>query len=130
MYVPTWDRLETCDGDSMYGLFQSSTLEFRDASGKHQIMRFRDIAEVTIDRGGFLADAALATITTTRGQTVCARVAHGEIALDRFGTIQRHKLRNVRRIVPGLARVRHHFVSKQNRFDKRSKIRPHTGVDS
>jgi Nuclease-related domain len=125
MYVPTWDRLETSQGDSIYGLFLSPSLEFRDSSGRRQTVPFRDVREIAIQAGGFLADASRATITTNRRQVVRTAIAHGEIALDRFGTVQRHKLRNLTRIVPGIARMRHQLAAVPEEPHRGSKMPSH-----
>ncbi len=124
MYVPTWDRIETREGESMYGLFTSAAIEFRDAGGQRRSLPYRDIAEVRLAPGGFFADASDATIRTLRGELVKTRIAHGELAPDRFGVVQRHKLRNLTRIVPGVARLRHRHGPNGNGQTVGSKMRP------
>jgi hypothetical protein len=103
--VPTWDRIETTGGDSMYGLFKQPSLVFRDGSMKRSSIPFAEIAEVRLQPGGWFSDASDATILLLTGEVVRARVAFGDLRLDRFGPVQVHKLRNLRRIVPGVARL-------------------------
>ncbi|MBV9173263.1 MAG: NERD domain-containing protein [Chloroflexi bacterium] len=108
MYIPTWDRVETHAGDSIYGLFTDAALHFVDALGQNWTMPFRHIAEVRLEQGGFLADGVEATIRTTQRDVLHTRIALGHVVLDHFGSVQCHKLRNLRRILPGVARLRRH----------------------
>ena len=103
--APTWDRIETTRGDSIYGLFRQPALVFKDGSMKRSSIPFADIAEVELQPGGLFADASDATILLLNGEVVRSRVAFGDLRLDRFGPVQVHKLRNLRRIVPGVARL-------------------------
>jgi hypothetical protein len=106
-------------------LFTSPRLEFRDANGQPRRLAYRDIAEVQIELGAFLAEASPARIRTMGGQVVNAKVAQGELAIDRFGVVQTHRLRNLRRIVPGVARLRYrNNVPSRNRHAAGSKMRP------
>jgi hypothetical protein len=106
-HVPTWDRIETNQGESMYGLFTEPALSFTDASGTRSSIPFANIAAVQLRPGGFFSDASEAAITLLTGEVVQTRISFGDIRLDRFGSVQVHKLRNLRRIVPGVSRLRH-----------------------
>jgi len=53
LYVPTWDRIETKSGESMYGLFCQQTLAFTDASMRQLSIPFRDVIEARLAPGGF-----------------------------------------------------------------------------
>jgi len=105
-HVPTWDRVETVQGELMYGLFTQPALVFKDRSMKKSTIPFADVAEVRLKRGGLFSDASDATIQLLTGEVVQTRVAFGNLRLDRFGSVQVHKLRNLRRIMPGVACIR------------------------
>jgi hypothetical protein len=104
--VPTWDRVETTLGEVIYGLFSQPTLDFGDASMKRSTIPFADIAEVRLQPGGLFSAASEASIRLVSGEVVQTRVGFGDIRLERFGALQVHKLRNLTRIVPGVARLR------------------------
>jgi hypothetical protein len=109
-HVPTWDRIETTQGESMYGLFSQPAFVFTDASMRRSSIPFTEVAEVRLEPGHLFSDASDAMIKLLTGEVVRTRVAFGDIQLDRFGSVQVHKLRNLKRIVPGVARLRGRMV--------------------
>jgi hypothetical protein len=119
-HVPTWDRIETTHGESMYGLFNQPALMFRDTSMRQLSIPFSEVAEVQLEPGHFLSDASEAKIKLLTGEILHARVAFGDIRLDRFGSVQVHKLRNLRRILPGVARFRGRVVPAASPRGRRS----------
>ena len=102
--LPTWDRVLTNEHEWINGTFVERELSFKDMRGRRQVIPFAKIAAVDLHReGSFSAHDTLA-ITYTDGTRQTYESVGGDIRLNRFkGEVQTHKLRNITRVVVGIA---------------------------
>jgi hypothetical protein len=104
--VPTWDRVQTTRGEWINGVITDEAFVFEDPEIGQCGVLYAEILEIGLSRSGWLSDWDDLTVTRTGGRVQHGRCAGGEVHLNRFGQLQHHRLRNVRRIVPSLARLR------------------------
>ena len=101
--VPTWDRVLTTGGDWINGVLQDPGLTFDQASFGRRTIAYSDITDIELNRSGWLSPHDEMVIQHRGGYPEQVRASGGEVRLEHFGTLQRHKLRNLRRIRPSLA---------------------------
>jgi Nuclease-related domain len=101
--VPTWDLVLTTNNEWMNGIIQGSELTFRGTDRRRYALPYMDIHAISLQRTGFFSAYDQMTVQYTNGSTKVFHSVGGEIHLQRVGERQVHQLRNVNRIVVGVA---------------------------
>jgi hypothetical protein len=101
--VPTWDRVLTTGGDWINGVLLDAELAFDQADFGRRSLAYSEISHVQLNRSGWLSAHDEMAIQHRDGYVEQVHASGGEVRLEHFGTVQRHKLRNLRRIRPSLA---------------------------
>jgi hypothetical protein len=104
--VPTWDRVQTTRGEWINGVLVDEAFVFQEPDSGPCSVPYAEILEIGLARRGWLSDWDELVVVRTGGRVQQGRCAGGEVRLERFGELQHHRLRNVRRVVPSLARLR------------------------
>jgi hypothetical protein len=104
--VPTWDRVQTTRGEWINGVLVDKAFVFQEPDSGPCSVPYAEILEIGVARRGWLSDWGELVVVRTGARVQQGRCAGGEVRLERFGELQRHRLRNIRRIVPSLARLR------------------------
>ena len=81
-------------------------LAFDQADYGRRRLAYSDISDVQLSRSGWLSAHDEMAIQRRGGDVEHVHVSSGEVRLEHFGTVQRHKLRNLQRIRPSLACLR------------------------
>lgn len=103
--VPTWDRVQTTRGEWINGVLVDQAFVFQEPDSGPCGVPYAEIVEVDLTRRGWLSDWDDLVVVRTGGRVQHGRCAGGEVRLERFGELQHHRLRNIRCIVPSLARL-------------------------
>jgi len=101
--VPTWDLILTINNEWMNGIIQDRELTFRGTDGRRYALPYAAIHSISLQRTGFFSAHDQMTVQYTNGSTQVFHSVGGEIHLQRVGEHQVHQLRNVNRIVVGVA---------------------------
>jgi hypothetical protein len=102
--LPTWDLVITTKSERLNGIIVEAVLPVKDKHGRPQSISYSLIDSIDLRREpGFSAYDEL-VVTYTNGQRKAFQSDSSEIHLRRFGgEVQTHKLRNLNRVVVGIA---------------------------
>jgi len=103
--VPTWDRVQTTRGEWINGVLVDEAFVFQEPDSGLCGVPYAEVLEIGLARRGWLSDWDDLVVVRTGGRVQHGRCAGGEVRLEHFGELQHHRLRNLRRIVPSLARL-------------------------
>lgn len=101
--IPTWDLILTTQGEVINGILQGKTFDFRDTQGRTHRLPYASIAQITFQRSGVLSAFDELTVSMIDGSSKHFQSVSGELHLERFGDHQTHKLRNINRLIVGIA---------------------------
>ncbi len=87
----------------MNGIIQDRELTFRGTGRRRYALPYTAIHSISLQRTGFFSAHDQMTVQYTNGSTQVFHSVGGEIHLQRVGERQIHQLRNVNRIVVGVA---------------------------
>lgn len=104
--LATWDHILTTDNEDINGIIEDTTFTFKDTDGHIQNIPYAQIHSIEFQRAGLLSPYDDMIIYYTDGKKRTFRSTSGEIHLERFGQRQTHKLRNITRVVVGIANKR------------------------
>ncbi|MBV9690563.1 MAG: NERD domain-containing protein [Ktedonobacteraceae bacterium] len=102
--LSTWDRILTTDNDWINGTITDRDFCYKDTNGCTHCIPYASIRELELRREGTFSAYDDLIVTYVNGNTHALRCTGGEIHLERFkGEQQVHKLRNVSRVIVGVA---------------------------
>ncbi|GCF10066.1 nuclease-related domain-containing protein [Dictyobacter arantiisoli] len=102
--LPTWDRIWTTNNEMFYGTITDRDFTFKDINNRTYTLPYQQIQSIELKRDGAFSAYDDLTVFYSNGKKQAFRCTGGEIHLDRFqGEKQIHRLRNVTRIVAGIA---------------------------
>jgi hypothetical protein len=101
--VPTWDLILTTNNVWMNGIIQERELTFREANGRWCTLPYASLSTISLQRTGLFSAYDQMTVQYTNGSTQVFQCVGGEIHLQRVGERQVHHLRNVNKIIVGVA---------------------------
>lgn len=101
--LPTWDRIFTTENACINGIIKDRELCFRDAEGRKYTIPYQQIHAVDLRRKGAFSAHDDLTILYIDGSQRSFTCVGGEIHMEHFGQQQVHKLRNVNRVMVGVA---------------------------
>jgi hypothetical protein len=102
--VPTWDLILTTRNEWINGVITDCELPFQGTDRHNYRLPYRTLYTIILQRGGLFSAADQLTITDVHGRLSSYRSVVGEVHLRRFsGEVQTHQLRNMNRIVVGIA---------------------------
>jgi hypothetical protein len=98
--------VQTTRGEWINGVIVDEAFVFDDPDVGRCEVPYAEVLEIGLARSGWLSDWDDLVVVRTGGRVQHGRCAGGEVHLERFSELQRHRLRNLHRIVPSLARLR------------------------
>lgn len=101
--VPTWDLILTTNNEWMNGIIRESELAFRGTDGHWHALPYASIHAISLQRTGLFSAHDQLTVQYTNGSAQVFHSVGGEIHLQRVGERQVHQLRNVNRVIVGVA---------------------------
>lgn len=102
-WIPTWDLILTTKNEWINGIIQDRDLTFRGTDGRWYALPYATIQAITLHRTGLFSAHDQMTVQYTNGTTQVFQCAEGDIHLQRVGEQKVHHLRNVNRIIVGVA---------------------------
>lgn len=101
--IPTWDVVQTTGNEWMNGILADRELVFKSTDRQNYQIPFKQIRSVTWKRKGFFSAHDEMTVQYINGTVQNMNCVNGEIRLNRIGEQQVHKLRNLNRLIVGVA---------------------------
>jgi len=101
--LPTWDLLLTTNNEWINGIIQDRDLTFRGTDGRWYALPYATIQAISLQRARIFSSHDQMRVQYTNGSTHVFECVSGDIHLQRVGERQVHHLRNVNRIIVGVA---------------------------
>lgn len=101
-----WDRLITAGGAEHYGILGGRLLTLQDGSGCKRSVRYDETRELAVKSGGRFSAADAVELTGSGGEKVDLLSSFGSVSLDEFGSVRKHRLKDLRRVIVGTQRLR------------------------
>lgn len=101
-----WDRVITRGGAEHYGVLGGEGVTLLDGSGGKRFVRYDELQELRVGRGGAFSAADEVEAFTAGGSRLDLRSAFSVVELESFDRRHGHRLRDVSRVIVGTRRLR------------------------
>lgn len=104
--LSTWDTVVTNSNETIYGIIEDSYLNVYTEDNEKIKINYKDVKFVKVERKGIFSKEDRLLIRFTDNRENYYKNTTGKIILDKFGTLQEHKISNVNFIDIGTWRLR------------------------
>lgn len=101
--IPTWDLIQTTDNEWINGFFMTNELVYKGTDRRMHSLPYAKINSVSWQRKGLFSAYDEMTISFTDGKQEKLNSVNGSIWLQRIGEKKYFKLRNVNKLIVGVA---------------------------